>query len=182
MRRQQITNPSRRYFEHSCKKQLLGCMGTEKPFTAAVTYGTFDLFHVGHVRLLDRMFGLSEQLYVGVSTDEFNAVKGKKAVNTYKREPKLWLHAATSVKYSRKVHGIKNVEILRDFPLICSLWTTTGRDTSPNLVTWRRSCSCLGPLPSRLRKLLSGFRTIDHGLNARAVPSRDVFCARVAGI
>jgi glycerol-3-phosphate cytidylyltransferase len=59
-------------------------MSTGKPFLRALTYGTFDLFHVGHVRLLRRIFDLSDQLYVGVSTDDFNAVKGKKAVNTYK--------------------------------------------------------------------------------------------------
>lgn len=59
-------------------------MSTEKPFRRALTYGTFDLFHVGHVRLLKRIFELSDRLYVGVSTDEFNSAKGKKAINSYK--------------------------------------------------------------------------------------------------
>lgn len=45
-----------------------------------ITYGTFDLFHVGHVRLLQRLRNLGDRLIVGLSSDEFNALKGKKAV------------------------------------------------------------------------------------------------------
>jgi glycerol-3-phosphate cytidylyltransferase len=45
-----------------------------------ITYGTFDLFHIGHLRLLQRLRGLGDRLVVGVSTDEFNAIKGKKTV------------------------------------------------------------------------------------------------------
>jgi glycerol-3-phosphate cytidylyltransferase len=48
--------------------------------TVALTYGTFDLFHVGHVRLFERIKRRWDRLIVAVSTDEFNAVKGKKAV------------------------------------------------------------------------------------------------------
>ncbi|MEN8282233.1 glycerol-3-phosphate cytidylyltransferase [Acinetobacter gerneri] len=43
-----------------------------------LTYGTFDLFHIGHLRLIQRILKLGDKLIVGVSTDEFNAVKGKK--------------------------------------------------------------------------------------------------------
>lgn len=45
-----------------------------------VTYGTFDLFHIGHVRLLKRLKSLGERLVVGLSTDEFNDIKGKQVV------------------------------------------------------------------------------------------------------
>lgn len=45
-----------------------------------LTYGTFDLFHVGHLRLLQRLRALGDRLIVGVSTDEFNSLKGKKTV------------------------------------------------------------------------------------------------------
>lgn len=45
-----------------------------------LTYGTFDLFHIGHLRLLERLRTMGDRLVVGVSTDEFNASKGKKTV------------------------------------------------------------------------------------------------------
>lgn len=42
-----------------------------------ITYGTFDLFHVGHLRLLERLAALGDKLIVACSTDEFNRAKGK---------------------------------------------------------------------------------------------------------
>ncbi len=51
--------------------------------TTVITYGTFDLFHVGHVHLLRRLKGLGDRLVVGCSTDEFNHQKGKKSIAPY---------------------------------------------------------------------------------------------------
>ena len=48
-----------------------------------LTYGTFDLFHPGHVALLRRAKELGTRLVVGLSTDEFNAMKGKQSVMSY---------------------------------------------------------------------------------------------------
>jgi len=48
-----------------------------------LTYGTFDLFHPGHVQLLKRARDLGSRLVVGLSTDEFNAKKGKRSVMSY---------------------------------------------------------------------------------------------------
>ena len=45
--------------------------------TKVITYGTFDLFHVGHLNLLERLRALGDHLTVCVSTDEFNRGKGK---------------------------------------------------------------------------------------------------------
>lgn len=50
-----------------------------------ITYGTFDLLHPGHINLLRRSKDLGDELYVGLSTDEFNKVKGKTAVLTYEQ-------------------------------------------------------------------------------------------------
>lgn len=48
--------------------------------TTVLTYGTFDLFHHGHLKLLTRLKSLGDRLIVGVSTDEFNTGKGKKTI------------------------------------------------------------------------------------------------------
>ncbi len=45
----------------------------------AITYGTFDLFHIGHVNLFRRIKERWGRLVVAVSTDEFNALKGKRS-------------------------------------------------------------------------------------------------------
>ena len=45
-----------------------------------ITYGTFDLFHIGHLRLLQRVKNLGHHLTVAISTDDFNAIKGKKTL------------------------------------------------------------------------------------------------------
>lgn len=51
--------------------------------TTVITYGTFDLFHIGHLNLINRLSALGDRLIVGVSTDEFNAEKGKRSVVSY---------------------------------------------------------------------------------------------------
>ena len=40
-----------------------------------ITFGTFDVFHVGHLRVLERAASLGTRLVVGVSSDELNLRK-----------------------------------------------------------------------------------------------------------
>ena len=42
-----------------------------------ITYGTYDLLHYGHVRLLERAKALGDYLIVGVTADNFDRARGK---------------------------------------------------------------------------------------------------------
>lgn len=47
----------------------------ERPKGRVVTFGTYDLFHIGHVNLLERASQLGDKLIVGLSSDAFNKRK-----------------------------------------------------------------------------------------------------------
>jgi len=57
-----------------------------------LTYGTYDLLHRGHINLLKRAKAMGDFLIVGLSTDEFNALKKKRSFYSYE-ERKLVLEA-----------------------------------------------------------------------------------------
>lgn len=42
-----------------------------------ITYGTYDLLHLGHIRLLERAKALGDYLIVGVTADDFDKTRGK---------------------------------------------------------------------------------------------------------
>lgn len=82
-----------------------------------LTYGTFDLFHRGHVRILQRLSALGDKLIVGVSTDEFNALKGKKSFFSFEERKEI-LEACKYVdmvipenNWEQKVSDIKKYNI-----------------------------------------------------------------------
>lgn len=54
-----------------------------------ITYGTFDLFHIGHLKLLQRLKSLGDKLIVAISTDEFNEGKGKKTMIPYEQRAEI---------------------------------------------------------------------------------------------
>jgi glycerol-3-phosphate cytidylyltransferase len=54
-----------------------------------LTYGTFDLFHVGHLNILERLSAMGDRLIVGVSTDEFNELKGKESIFSYSERVRI---------------------------------------------------------------------------------------------
>ena len=64
-----------------------------------ITYGTFDLLHVGHINLLRRAKELGDYLVVAISTDEFNAIKNKKAYYSFEDRRQI----LEAVRYVDKV-------------------------------------------------------------------------------
>ncbi len=54
-----------------------------------ITYGTFDMFHIGHLRLIKRLRDYGDRVIVGVSTDEFNKKKGKNSVIPYNQRAEI---------------------------------------------------------------------------------------------
>ncbi|MCM1002951.1 MAG: glycerol-3-phosphate cytidylyltransferase [Candidatus Gastranaerophilales bacterium] len=60
-----------------------------------ITYGTFDVLHYGHINLLKRAKALGDYLIVGLSSDDFNNIKGKKSFYTYEQRKKI----LESIKY-----------------------------------------------------------------------------------
>lgn len=40
-----------------------------------ITFGTFDLLHIGHIKILERAKSLGDKLIVGISTDKFSFEK-----------------------------------------------------------------------------------------------------------
>lgn len=87
-----------------------------------ITYGTFDLFHVGHVRLLQRLRSLGDRLVVACSTDEFNSVKGKKTIIPYLQR----VEVLQSCRYVDKVipesnWSQKRFDIIRENAIIFAI-------------------------------------------------------------
>lgn len=60
-----------------------------KKRNVVITYGTYDLLHVGHINLLKRARALGDFLIVGLSTDEFNKIKHKQSFYSYNQRKKF---------------------------------------------------------------------------------------------
>ena len=54
-----------------------------RDFKLVATGGTFDMIHRGHLALLEKSFELSENVIIGLTSDELAIKKGKKISNNY---------------------------------------------------------------------------------------------------
>jgi glycerol-3-phosphate cytidylyltransferase len=77
-----------------------------------ITFGTFDVLHVGHVRILQRAAALGDRLVVGVSADALNiAKKGRPPV--FSQEERLEIVKALAVV--DEVFLEESLELKRDY-------------------------------------------------------------------
>lgn len=118
-----------------------------------MTYGTYDLLHYGHIRLLQRARQLGDYLIVAISTDEFNRIKNKKAYHDFETRKEMleairyvdlvipeydWDQKTNDVKeYKVDVvvmgsdwEGHEKFEVLRDHCEVVYLDRTHGISTS----------------------------------------------------
>jgi choline-phosphate cytidylyltransferase len=83
--------------------------------TTVVTFGTYDLFHVGHLNILRRAKDLGDRLVVGVSSDELNFRK-KQLNPTYPLDHRLAI--VQSIRYVDEVFVEDALELKREYLIV----------------------------------------------------------------
>jgi glycerol-3-phosphate cytidylyltransferase len=77
-----------------------------------ITFGTFDVLHVGHIRVLERARALGDRLVVGVSADALNvSKKGRDSVFTQDER----LEIVGSLRMVDEVFVEESLELKRDY-------------------------------------------------------------------
>lgn len=77
-----------------------------------ITFGTFDVFHIGHVNILERCASLGDTLIVGVSSDELNySKKGRNPIYSQSDRMKI----LQSLKFVDEVFIEESLEKKRDY-------------------------------------------------------------------
>ena len=77
-----------------------------------ITFGTFDVLHVGHIRVLQRAAALGDRLVVGVSADQLNISKKGRAP-VFSQEERLEI--VGSLKMVDEVFVEESLELKRDY-------------------------------------------------------------------
>ncbi len=79
-----------------------------------ITFGTFDVFHVGHLRIIERACTLGDYLIVGISTDEMNyEKKGRNPVYNQKERMEI----ISALRYVDEVFSEESLELKRHYIL-----------------------------------------------------------------
>lgn len=83
-----------------------------------ITYGTYDLFHHGHINIIKRARELGDYLIVGISTDEFNEKEKQKDTYFSFEERKMVIESLKFVDevipektWDQKINDIKKYDI-----------------------------------------------------------------------
>lgn len=80
--------------------------------TRVITFGTFDLFHLGHKRILEKALSYGDYLIVGVSSDELNIIK-KNRKPIYSIQDRLEI--ISSIKFVDEVFIEESLEKKREY-------------------------------------------------------------------
>jgi glycerol-3-phosphate cytidylyltransferase len=80
--------------------------------TTVITFGTFDVFHVGHLRVIERAAAFGDRLVVGVSADELNLRK-KGRLPVFSQSERLEIVSA--LKPVDEVFVEESLELKRDY-------------------------------------------------------------------
>ena len=141
-----------------------------------ITYGTFDMFHIGHLKLLQRLRELGDELIVAVSTDEFNQKKGKKVLIPYEQRAEIvanikgvdkvipeenWEQKVTDIKkYNVDIFAIGNdwegkFDFLKEYCQVVYL------DRTENISTTKLKKSLVNFLSIPKEDILNAFEVIE---------------------
>jgi len=77
-----------------------------------ITFGTFDVFHVGHVNILERARLHGDHLIVGVSSDNLN-MKKKHRYPIYSQEDRM--HIIRSLRFVDEVFIEESLELKEEY-------------------------------------------------------------------
>ncbi len=89
-------------------------METKKRFKVGYTTGTFDLFHVGHLNILEKAKENCEYLIVGVSTDELvKEYKGESPVISFEDRIRI-IRALKCVDKAIPQQTMNKLDVLED--------------------------------------------------------------------
>lgn len=77
-----------------------------------ITFGTFDVFHVGHVNILERAASLGDYLIVGVSSDNLNySKKGRYPIYSQDERCKI----ISSLRFVNEVFIENSLELKKEY-------------------------------------------------------------------
>ena len=80
--------------------------------TTVITFGTFDLLHIGHVKILEKCKKLGDKLIVGISTDEFS-YKKKQRYPIYSQQERAKI--IKSLKFVDEIFFEESLEEKRNY-------------------------------------------------------------------
>lgn len=141
-----------------------------------ITYGTFDMFHIGHLKLLQRLKGMADELIVAVSSDEFNHIKGKKVLIPYAQRAEIvenikcvdrvipednWEQKVTDIqKYNINIFAIGN-DWEGEFDFLKEYCEVVYLDRTDNISTTKLKKSLVNFMSIPKENIINAFEVIE---------------------